>query len=61
MEWNEIASVPTERDVEVAVIDKSGRHPVGFPCHYKDGAWINARTRKQININPTHWREWKAR
>ncbi|HUZ31523.1 MAG TPA: hypothetical protein VMV19_05355 [Xanthobacteraceae bacterium] len=61
MEWNEIFSVPMERDVEVAVIDKAGVHPVEFCCRHNDGVWINASTRKQINIQPTHWREWKAR
>jgi hypothetical protein len=58
MKWNEIVSVPAERDLEVAVIDKAGVHPIAFPCRYQDGMWINAVTRKQIEINPSHWREW---
>jgi hypothetical protein len=60
MEWCEIRRVQTERDLEVAVIDTTGTHPVAFPCRYREGIWINATTRKQIEINPTHWREWKA-
>jgi hypothetical protein len=58
MQWNEIFSVPPERDLEVAVIDNAGVHPATFPCKYKDGTWTNANTRRQIAINPTHWREW---
>jgi hypothetical protein len=58
MPWNEIVSVPGERDLEVAVINGAGIHPVAFPCRYQDGIWINANTRRPIEINPTHWREW---
>jgi len=58
MQWHEIESVQAERDLEVAVIDNAGTHPVAFPCRYKDGLWINAATRKHIDIRPTHWREW---
>lgn len=58
MQWNEILSVPAERDLEVAVIDKAGVHPIAFPCRYKDGVWTNANTRRQLEISPTHWREW---
>ena len=60
MEWKDIVSVPLSRDLEVAVIDKAGVHTTAFPCRYHDGVWINANTRKRIEINPTHWREWKA-
>jgi hypothetical protein len=58
MDWKEIGSVPSDRDVEVAVVDGVGIHPLRFPCRYRDAVWINAVTRKQIEINPTHWREW---
>jgi hypothetical protein len=61
MEWKNITSVPSERNLEVAVVDEAGVHPIAFPCRYKDGIWINANTRKQIDVNPTHWREWKVR
>ncbi|MDE1974132.1 MAG: hypothetical protein KGL96_03840 [Hyphomicrobiales bacterium] len=58
MEWDEIISVPSGRNLEVAVIDKTGVHPIAFPCRYQDGVWINANTRKPIEISPTHWRAW---
>ena len=51
-------SVPSDRDIEVAVVDRAGIHPVRFPCRHRDAVWTNAVTRKQIEINPTHWREW---
>ena len=58
MDWKEIGSVPSDRDIEVAVVDRAGIHPVRFPCRHRDAVWTNAVTRKQIEINPTHWREW---
>lgn len=61
MQWNDVVSVPVGRDLEVAVIDKAGVHLIAFPCRYEDGVWINANARKAIEINPTHWREWKTR
>ncbi len=56
MPWNEIVSASGERELEVAVIDGPGIHPIAFPNRYKDGMWINANTRRPIEINPTHWR-----
>jgi len=61
MEWQAIVRVPPSgRDLEVAVIDKLGIHSIAFPCRYQEAVWINAVTRKQIEINPTHWRDWKT-
>jgi hypothetical protein len=60
MQWKDIVSLPSGWDLEVAVIDKAGVHAIAFPCRYRDGVWINANTRKAIEISPTHWREWKA-
>ena len=62
MEWKEIVGAPPlERDLEVAVIDEAGIHPIAFPCRYKDAVWVNAVTRKRIEINPTHWRDWRTK
>jgi hypothetical protein len=56
--WLKIATAPFDRDLEVAVIDYDGLHPLVFPCRRILGGWVNAVTRARVPINPTHWREW---
>jgi hypothetical protein len=56
--WQPIHSAPFDRDVELAVIDKEGPHPVVFPCRRIPGGWLNAESKKWLSIHPTHWREW---
>jgi len=52
------------RDLELAVIDSKGAHPVAFPCRRLAGSdWLDAETNKQVCFNyqrPTHWRDWSA-
>jgi hypothetical protein len=61
MQWMDIATAPADRDLELAVIDKDGAHALAFACRRVEGHWINAKTRQQIDIRPTHWREWDRR
>ena len=56
--WKLIASAPFDLDLELAVIDSNGVHPLVFPCRRAVGGWINADSYQQINVHPTHWREW---
>jgi hypothetical protein len=58
MQWLKIETAPFERDLEVAVIDADGPHPVVFPCRRVLGGWVKATTLAPVNIHPTHWREW---
>jgi len=58
MEWKPIATAPFDRDLELAVIDSGEPHVFAFPCHHIIGGWVDVKTKKQINIHPTHWREW---
>jgi hypothetical protein len=44
--------------VELAVIDGACVHALVFPCRRIDGGWLKARTLQQIEVRPTHWREW---
>ena len=56
--WLPVSSAPADRDLEVCVIDKLGVHALIFPCR-KDGTdWVDAVTKKWIDIQPTHWRAW---
>ena len=58
--WQEIAAAPPDRDVEVAVIDKDGEHPLVVPCRRTSGGWIDAVSRRRLDIRPTHWRVWAS-
>ena len=52
---------PIDRDVEVAVIDKDGEHPMVVPCRRTADGWIDALSRRRLDIHPTHWRPWTSR
>ncbi|MDI7924776.1 hypothetical protein MRS75_22190 [Rhizobiaceae bacterium n36] len=56
--WRSISNAPSDRELELAVIDKDGTHSLVFPCVRVVGGWKNARTMERIDIHPTHWREW---
>jgi hypothetical protein len=58
MDWQPIASAPFDRDLELAVIEGDGEHTLMFPCRRIFGGWVNADTKKRIDVRPTHWREW---
>lgn len=59
MQWKLIVTAPFDRDLELAVLDEHGIHALVFPCRRIVGGWVNAQTRAQIEIWPTHWREWE--
>ena len=49
MEWKLIDTAPLDRDLELAVIDTKGAHPVAFPCRrLADDRWIDVETSKQV-------------
>jgi hypothetical protein len=54
--WLPISSAPADSDLEVCVIDKQEVHALAFPCRRNGTEWIDASTRKRIDIAPTHWR-----
>jgi len=58
MQWMPISSAPLDRDLELAVIDYSGTHALLFACRRIADGWINAVTKRRVEIEPTHWREW---
>jgi len=33
-------------------------HALIFPCRKNGTAWVDAATKKRIDIEPTHWRKW---
>jgi hypothetical protein len=58
-QWQSIDTAPYDRDLELAVIDGDGPHSLAFACRRTAGGWIGAQTKQQIDVRPTHWREWK--
>jgi hypothetical protein len=60
--WQPIATAPFDRDLELAVINSSGEpHALIFPCRRADEGWVNIRTKKRVEVRPTHWREWNSK
>lgn len=57
-DWQPISTVPSDCDLELAVIDDEGPHALVFPCQYTPLGWISAETKKSIDVRPTHWRKW---
>lgn len=59
MEWQPISTASFDRDLRLAVIDRSGvAHTLVFPCRRVLGGWMNAETKARLEVNPTHWQEW---
>jgi hypothetical protein len=59
--WENIESAPSDRDLELAVIEGDHVHQLIFACRRTAGGWVNAATRTRVLVNPTHWRLWPAR
>ena len=57
--WQLVSTAPYDRVLELAVIDRGGEHALIFPCRRIGiDTWIDALTRRLIEVQPTHWREW---
>jgi hypothetical protein len=50
--------VPSDRDVLLAVLEGKEAHALAFPCRRSGLAWIDAKSRRPIEVSPTHWDEW---
>jgi hypothetical protein len=58
--WHSVSNAPFDRDIELAVVDEEGTHPLVFACRRIAGGWMNAATKERLDVRPTHWREWTA-
>ena len=58
-DWQPVSNAPFNRDLELSVIDYDGTHALVFPCRRILDGWIKAETRERIDVQPTHWREWR--
>lgn len=56
--WHPISTAPFDRDLELAVLDHDGAHPLVFPCRRVLTGWVKSIGRERVGVSPTHWREW---
>jgi hypothetical protein len=56
--WQSIASAPFGVDLELAVIDRDGAHPLVFPCRRVLTGWVKSGSPERVDLSPTHWRAW---
>ena len=56
--WLPVSIAPSEIDLEVCVMDGHETHALIFPCRKNGIEWVDAATKKAIDILPTHWRKW---
>ena len=56
--WQPVPTAPYDGDLELAVIDLSGVHALVFPCRRTLKGWIDATTKRRVEVWPTHWRAW---
>ena len=59
--WHPIdpdSDVPTVRDLRLAVVDKGEVHALIFPCRRSGQSWVDANTKRRVEVYPTHWQEW---
>ena len=56
--WNTIDTAPRDQLLELLVGGILSK-PLGFPCRLTEERWMNAATNAIIEIEPTHWREWR--
>lgn len=57
--WAPIATAPFDRDLELAVIVSGEAHALAFPCRRIAGGWLKVQGGQLLDVNPSHWREWK--
>jgi hypothetical protein len=57
-QWLPIPIAPSDADLEVCVMDNHGIHALVNPCRKNGTGWIDASTKKYVDIQPTHWRKW---
>ena len=61
-EWLPVSIAPSDRDLEVCVLDYDGIvHALMFPCHKEGADWADASDKKHVDIQPTQWRKWTER
>jgi hypothetical protein len=58
--WRPIATAPYDCDLELAVLEGTDAHVLIVRCRRVAHGWIDAATKRRVEIDPTHWREWRG-
>jgi hypothetical protein len=58
MEWQPIASVLADVELELGIYDKGEYHALAFPCRREGSGWRDVRANRSMWFEPTHWRLW---
>lgn len=56
--WLPVSIAPSYDDLEVCVVDNRGLQALVFPVRKSGAIWIDSKTKKPVDIRPTHWRKW---
>ncbi len=59
IDWQRAATAPFDRPIELAVIGAAGIDVIAFPCRRILSGWVAVETDEPIDVQPTHWREWR--
>jgi hypothetical protein len=59
--WLPVSIAPSDADLEVCILNEQGLHALVFPVRKRGADWVDASTKKRIDIQPTHWRTWTDR
>jgi len=57
-DWRPISSAPFDHDLQLSVIENDEVFSLIFPCRRTPTGWLDAKTRKPVLVEPTHWRIW---
>lgn len=55
-----LTEVPEGRDLRLAVIEHGIVHALVFPCRRTGNYFVDAKTNRVVELNPTHWQDWTA-
>ena len=50
--WQPVSSAPSDRDLELAVVDKDEHHALVFPCRRISGGWVECRIKEADRREP---------
>jgi hypothetical protein len=59
--WLPISIAPSDADLEICVMDNSGTVALVFPVRKSGVEWVDAVTKKRVDVQPTRWRKWTER
>ena len=58
--WLPVSIAPADIDLEVGVMGKRDVVALVFPVRKEPFHWVDAKTKKPVDIEPTHWRPWRV-